>query len=59
MASVLVVTGMDVAISTLAGMLRLLTMRLMFLMMIALRHGSAFLDALMHWASAGRSICRL
>jgi hypothetical protein len=54
-AGVLVVPGMDVTFSTRAGMRRLPAMRLMIvLMMVVLRHGSAFLDALMHWASAGR-----
>jgi hypothetical protein len=44
-----VVPGMAVAITTSAGMRRLLAMRLMILMMmVVLRHGSAFLDALMH-----------
>jgi len=45
----LVVPGMDVAVCTFAGMRRLLAVRLMILMMmmIVLRHGSAFLDALM------------
>jgi len=54
-AGVLVVPGMDVTFSTRAGMRRLLAVRLMILMMmIVLRHGSAFLDALMRRAPAGR-----
>ncbi|HRQ48815.1 MAG TPA: hypothetical protein PK725_17800 [Rhodocyclaceae bacterium] len=54
-AGMLVVPGMDVAVSTLAGMRRLPAMRLMIvLMMVVLRHGSAFLDALMRRAPAGR-----
>src|SRR3546814_2435562 len=54
-AGMLVVPGMDVTFSTRAGMRRLLAVRLMILMMmIVLRHGSAFLDALMHRAPAGR-----
>ena len=48
-------SGMGVAIATLAGNRRLFAMCLVILMMVVvLRHGSAFLDALMHWASAGR-----
>ena len=44
----LVVPGMAVAVCTFAGMRRLLAMRLMILMMmIVLRHGSVFQDALM------------
>ena len=54
-AGMLVVPGMDVTFSTRAGMRRLLAVRLMILMMmIVLRHGSAFLDALMRRAPAGR-----
>src|SRR3546814_14306462 len=52
-AGMLVVPGMDVTFSTRAGMRRLLAVRLMILMMmIVLRHGSAFLDAMMHRAPA-------
>src|SRR5690606_11124501 len=48
-ASMFVVPGMAVAITTSAGMRWLLAMRLLILMMmVVLRHGSAFLDALMH-----------
>src|SRR3546814_20358467 len=55
-AGLLVVPGMDVTFSTRAGMRRLPAVRLMILMMmLVLRHGSAFLDALMHRAPAGRS----
>ena len=44
----------NVTFSTRAGMRRLLAVRLMILMMmIVLRHGSAFLDALMRRAPAG------